>query len=245
MAETALITGASGGIGGAVARLFASEGIDVCVNYNKNKAAATALCAWIGEHTSARCIAVGADVSNEAEVSHMFSRMNAELGEPGILVNNAALSRIGLMSGLSAGQWDEMFAVNVRGAFLCSKEALIPMLRKKRGSIINISSMWGITGASCEVCYSASKAALIGFTKALAKEVGPSGVRANCIAPGYVKTAMNSELDAYGERQIISDTPLQRAGSPSDIAQAALYFAQARSDFVTGQVLSVNGGLVI
>lgn len=242
---TALITGASGGIGSAIARLFAMEGINVCANYNSNEAGAKTLGGWIHEYTPARCIAVQADVRSEEQVRAMFRRCAKELGEPDILVNNAAVSRIGMMSGLSASEWDGMFAVNTRGAFLCSKEALASMLSKKRGSIINISSIWGMTGASCEVCYSASKAALIGFTKALAKEVGPSGVRVNCIAPGYVKTPMNSGLSAEDEHEIILDTPIGRAGCPGDVAQAALFLARDSSDYITGHVLSVNGGLGI
>ena len=167
------------------------------------------------------------------------------LGEPDILVNNAGIAAQKLFTDVTADEWDEMMAVHVRGAFLCCRAALPHMIRQKWGRIINIASMWGQVGASCEVPYSAAKAALIGLTKALAKEEGPSGVTVNCIAPGAVDTDMMAGFSAQDREALCEETPLCRLGTPQDIAAAAAFLASEQAGFITGQVLGVNGGFVV
>ena len=162
-----------------------------------------------------------------------------------MLVNNAALSRIGLFTELRESDWDEMFSTNVKGAFNVTQAVLPGMISRGSGSIVNMSSMWGQTGASCEVCYSATKAALIGMTKALAQEVGPSGVRVNCVAPGVVDTDMNAALADETRAALADETPLGRIGSPEEIARAVYFLADDAASFITGQVLGVNGGFVV
>ena len=167
------------------------------------------------------------------------------LGEPDILVNNAGIAAQKLFTDVTADERDEMMAVHVRGAFLCCRAALPHMIRQKWGRIINIASMWGQVGASCEVPYSAAKAALIGLTKALAKEEGPSGVTVNCIAPGAVDTDMMAGFSAQDREALCEETPLCRLGTPQDIAAAAAFLASEQAGFITGQVLGVNGGFVV
>lgn len=240
MEKTVLITGASSGIGAACAEAFALAGYRVAVCWHTQCAAAEALCA---QFPKAR--AFGVDVSDEQSVAALFAAVRAELGSVDVLVNNAGVARQQLFTDTSAAQWDAMFAVHVRGAFLCSREALPDMIRKKSGSIINVSSMWGQVGASCEVAYSAAKAALIGFTKALAKEEGPSGITVNCIAPGVIETPMLAGFSAEDKAALADETPLCRLGTPQDIAHAALFLASDAASFITGQVLGVNGGFVV
>ena len=161
------------------------------------------------------------------------------------LINNAAISQQMLFTDISEEDWDRMFAVNVKGAFHCTQAALPNMISRRSGAIVNISSMWGQVGASCEVHYSASKAAVIGFTQALAKEVGPSMVRVNCIAPGVIDTDMNAHLDEETMSCLADETPLMRIGSPDEVARAALFLCSENASFITGQVLGVNGGYII
>jgi 3-oxoacyl-[acyl-carrier protein] reductase len=239
--KTALITGASGGIGRATAKLFAKNGVNVILNYFKNSASALSLEREINAAAGGRALAVGADVRSEADVRRMFGRAAGAFLQVDVLVNNAGAAWQGLLTDMSLSQWDDLFATNVRGAFLCSREALPAMVSAKKGSIINVSSIWGIAGASCEVCYSAAKAALIGFTKALAREAGPSGVRVNCVAPGLVDTDMNACLSQQDIDGFNSGCPLGRGGSPEDIARAVYYLASDGAGFITGQVLSPNG----
>jgi 3-oxoacyl-[acyl-carrier protein] reductase len=175
----------------------------------------------------------------------MFARAVDAFLEVDVLVNNAGSAWQGLMTDMTAAQWDDIFAVNMRGAFLCAREALPPMVSRRQGRIVNVSSVWGIAGASCEVCYSAAKAALIGFTKALAKEAGPSGVRVNCVAPGLVMTNMTAGLTQDDIDAVRKESVLGRMGTPGDVARAVYYLASEGAGFVTGQVLSPNGGLVI
>ena len=185
------------------------------------------------------------EVQSEASVAALFQNVRTSLGEPDILVNNAGIAEQKLFTDVTAAEWDEMMAVHVRGAFLCCKAALPHMIRQKWGRIINISSMWGQVGASCEVPYSAAKAALIGMTKALAKEEGPSGVTVNCIAPGAVDTEMMAGFSAQDKAALCEETPLCRLGTPQDIAAAVAFLASEQAGFVTGQVLGVNGGFVV
>ena len=244
MQRTALITGASGGIGEAIAREFARLGYYTIVHYHKNEEAATQLCREI-QTFGGEALPLQADLSREEEVKALFAAIYARIGKIDVLVNNAAISIWKLFTDMTAEEWDAVFSVNVKSLFLTCKEALPSMIHAKSGKIINISSIWGITGASCEVAYSAAKGAVISFTKALAKEVGPSGIQVNCVAPGVIDTPMNKNLTAEALEALIEETPVGKIGLPSDIAKAVAFLASADADFITGQVLSPNGGFVI
>lgn len=229
-----LITGASRGIGAAAAREFAKRGDYVIINYSKSKEAAESLAAELGGE------ALYADVSNSASVAAMFEAA----GEVDILINNAGVASFSLFDETSDEEWNRVIGVNLSGAFYCTRAVLPQMICRKSGAIVNVSSMWGLVGASCEAPYSAAKAGLIGLTKALAKEVGPSGIRVNCVAPGAVDTDMNAGLDDAALAELCADTPLGRLGRPEEIA-AAIVFLAKDGGFITGQTLSPNGGLVI
>ncbi len=244
MKGTVLITGASRGIGRAAALAFAGEGFNVAVNYNKSEEMAQSLCSELcGYGVDAR--AYRADVSDKSAVNEMVLRIAEELEEITVLVNNAGIAEQSLFSDITEEMWDRMFAVNVKGTYNCTQAVLPHMIHEKQGRIVNISSMWGISGASCEVHYSASKAALIGFTKALAKEVGLSGITVNCIAPGVIATDMNKMLSEETLAELKEETPLNRIGTPEDAAEAILFLASDRAKFITGQVLSVDGGFIV
>lgn len=237
-----LITGASGGIGRAAALAFAQKRYAVALHYNTNEKAARA--------TADEIIAGGgkaeifrADIASEGEVNAMFDRAEQSLGCIDTLVNNAGADWKGLFTDMTLSDWERLMAVNCTGVFLCCRRALPQMIRNHSGSIVNVSSMWGEVGASCEAAYSASKAALIGLTKALAKEEGPSGVRVNCIAPGVIDTKMNGDLTEEDMAALCEETPLMRIGTPKEAADAIVFLAE--SEFITGQVLGVSGGFVI
>lgn len=244
MNKTVLVTGASGGIGSACARLFADKGYKVAVHCHKNKAAAEEI---TNELRSKGCevFCVCADLSDEAQVKAMFAEIRNTLGAIEILVNNAGIAQQKLFTDTTQSDYDFIFGANVLSAVNCSREALKDMIAAHSGSIVNISSMWGISGASCEVLYSASKAALIGFTKALAKEVGPSNIRVNCVAPGVVDTRMNANLSSEDIEILSDETPLCRIGKPEEIANAVAFLATQDASFITGQVLSVDGGFIV
>lgn len=239
--KTVLITGASRGIGKAVAAAFAKAGYSVIINYNKSEASARALAAELTKTYGADCLAIKADVSAADEVRAMFE----QTGSVDVLINNAGVSTQKLFTDITDEEWGKTVGVNLDGVFYCCREALKSMVEKKSGVIINISSMWGEVGASCEVHYSAAKAGVIGLTKALAKEVGPSGIRVNCIAPGVIMTDMMSGFDEASLNELKADTPLNRIGTPGDIARAAVFLASDEASFITGQTLGVNGGFVI
>ena len=244
MSKVALITGASRGIGRSIALELARSGISVAINYNSSYEKAKELLYEIKKFNENVNI-FKADVSNEIEVSEMVHKIESDLGEIDILVNNAGISQIGLFTDMTSDERDRMIGVNLIGAMNVTKAVLPSMIHHKCGSIINISSMWGEVGASCEVVYSASKAGLIGFTKALAKEVAPSGIRVNCISPGVIDTDMNSELTATDIEELIDGIPLKRIGTPNDIAKAVGFLISDSAKYITGMVLSVNGGMVI
>ncbi len=243
--KTALITGASGGIGSALAVAFAQQGYAVVLNYNNSEEKARRLADVITESYRVPALAVKCDVSDYTQVCNMFSVIEENFGGADVLLNNAGISEQSLFTDITAEQWRRMMGINLDSVFYCCKSALPYMISKKSGVIINISSMWGQTGASCEVHYSTAKAGIIGLTKALAKEVGPSGVRVNAIAPGVVMTDMMSSFSEEDVCQLKDETPLQKLGTPKNIADAAVFLASQKAEFITGQLLGVNGGFVI
>ena len=231
--STIVITGGSRGIGAAAVELFARRGDQVFFLYEKDHDAAQKVAAATG--TTPFCC----DVADGQSVQAAFRK----IGEVDILICNAGICWSGLLSMMPEESWDRLFDVNVKGIYNCVNAAMPSFLRKQRGSIVTVSSMWGEVGASCEVAYSATKGAVIAMTKALAKELGPSGIRVNCVAPGVILTDMcaNVEPDILDEMK--NDTPVGRNGTPMDVAKAMAYLADA--EFITGHILSVNGGYVI
>ncbi len=241
MSKVALVTGAGRGIGRAVAAALAAAGWQVAVNFCQNEQAAADTCAAIAA-AGGVAAPFRADVAEEAQVAEMFRRVRRELGAPQLLVNNAGVAHFGLLQEMTAVEWRRLLAVNLDGAFFCCREALPDMLHNKRGCIVNVASIWGRAGASCETAYSASKGGLIAFTRALAKEVGPSGVRVNCVAPGVIDTAMNARLTPADMAMLAAETPLMRIGTPDEVAAAVKFLASDAASFITGEVLGVTGG---
>lgn len=240
MKQTVLITGASRGIGAAAARLFAAQGYRVAICCHTQMEKAEELAASLPD-----AAAFTADVAKETDVVRMVDAVHSRFGEIHVLINNAGIAMQKLFTDTTAADWNRIFDVNVTGIFYACRAVLPEMIRRKSGRIVNVSSMWGVTGASCEVAYSASKAAVIGLTKALAKEVGLSGITVNCVAPGVIDTEMNANLSAEDRAVLCDETPLARIGTAQEAAQAILFLASDRASFVTGQVLGVNGGIVI
>lgn len=241
-----LITGGSGGIGSALCVAFAQAGYCVAINYNKSKQKAEKLAEIIETSYGVKSIAVYADISDSKSVSKMFDSTEKSLGEIDILVNNAGIAQQKLFTDITEDEWKKMMGINLDGAFYCTKEVLKRyMLKNHSGVILNISSMWGQVGASCEVHYSAAKAGIIGLTKALAKEVGLSGIRVNCICPGVVMTDMNKSFDSITIEELKSETALNMLGTPKDIADSAVFLCSNKAKYITGQILGVNGGFVI
>lgn len=228
-----VITGGSRGIGAEGVRQFAKRGDKVYFLYEKEQGKARA----VAEETGATAICC--DVADGQAVKAAF----AQIPDVDVLVCNAGISISGLLHQLEESQWDRLFDVNVKGIYHCVTAAIPCFLKKQSGSIITVSSMWGQVGASCEVAYSATKGAVIAMTKALAQELGPSGIRVNCIAPGVIETDMCAGIAPEIMEELRSETPIGRNGTPADIAKAMLYLADA--DFVTGQVLAVNGGMIL
>ena len=242
--STVLITGASRGIGAQCALTFAREGYDVALNYCRSEEKALALVREI-EALDVRACAVQADVADSMQVKRMFETVRAELGTVDVLVNNAGVAHVGLLTDMTDDEWRRVIDTDLSGTFYCCREALSDMIRAHSGVIVNIASMWGEVGASCEAAYSAAKAGVIGLTKALAKEVGPSGVRVNAVSPGVVMTDMMAGFSDEDVAALKEETPLIQLGMPEDIADAVIFLASDKARFITGQVLSVNGGMVI
>ena len=238
--STAVITGSARGIGAAIAALFADLGYNVVINYNTSEKEALELKEKLGD----KAIAVKADVSTSEGAKLLFEKANEAFGGVDVLVNNAGIAQQKLFTDITQADYDRMFDCNVRSVFNCCQCALPYMIHNKYGRIINVSSMWGIVGASCEVHYSASKAAVIGMTKALAREVAPSGITVNCIAPGVIDTPMNKCFDEETMNALIEETPVGRIGTPEDAARAVLFFADEKSGFITGQILGVDGAFI-
>lgn len=230
---TVVITGGSRGIGAAAVELFARRGDNVFFLYEKHHDAAQKTAALTGA-TPICC-----DVADTAGVKEAFSR----IGDVDILVCNAGICHYGLMSQMPEAQWDRIFDVNVKGMYTCINAAMPSFLKKQKGAVVTVSSMWGQVGASCEAAYSATKGAVIALTKALAQELGPSGIRVNCVAPGVILTDMCADVSPETLEELRSQTPIGRNGTPEDVAKAIAYLADA--EFITGQVLGINGGLVL
>ena len=244
MKNCVVVTGGSRGIGAAISSLFAVNGFNVIVNYNRSEKDAKKLCdTLLGQGFSA--IPFKADISKPIEAERLVKFAVEKFGNIDVLINNAGISQQKLLTDITDVDWNKMISTNVSGAFYCSRAAAKYMINKKNGSIINISSMWGISGASCEVHYSAAKAGLIGFTKALAKELGPSNIRVNCVAPGLIDTDMNNTLSDDDKAALINETPLCRIGTVSDVAKACFFLASDDASFITGQVLGVDGGFIL
>ena len=237
--KTVLITGGSRGIGAAAARRFAAAGYRVAINYYRSREAALALAGELGG------IALRADVSDPVQVQDMVDNVLDKFCQLDILICNAGISQQKLFGDLTDGDWRRMFAVNVDGTFYAVRAVLPHMIHRKAGRIVTVSSMWGQVGGSCEVAYSASKAAVIGLTKALAKELGPSGITVNCVAPGVIDTEMNAALTQEDLDVLREETPLGVLGRPEDVAESLFFLSSDAARFITGQVLAPNGGLVI
>jgi 3-oxoacyl-[acyl-carrier protein] reductase len=241
--QNAIVTGASRGIGRAIALHLAAAGANVVINYRQHEALAAEVVAACRQY-GVKASAVQADVSRADEVAYLVQAACVNVGSPTILVNNAGISYTGLLLDTTEQEWDAVMNANLKSPFLCTKAVLPHMIQKGYGRIINISSIWGLAGGSCEVAYSASKGGLIAFTKALAKELGPSGITVNAVAPGAVQTDMLSHLDEEALQMLIEETPVGRLGTPEDVAAAVTFLALPSSSFITGQVISPNGGLV-
>ena len=239
-----LVTGGAKGIGASVCRKLAQDGFNIAVCYNTSELKAQEL----KDELLAFNVDVEifkADVSKSAEVFELFENFDRRFGSLYALVNNSGVAEQALFTDITDEMWKKMINTNLSGAFYCSREAVKRMVKSKEGKIVNITSIWGQVGASMEVHYSASKAGLIGMTKALAKEVGLSGITVNAVSPGVVKTDMISEFSAIDLEALKDDTPLNKIGEPIDVANAVSFLISSGADFITGQVLGVNGGFVI
>ena len=244
MNRTAIVTGGAGGIGAAVCQRLARDGVNVVIAFRSSEEKAVQLAEEIRK-SGGNAEAINADVSATGDVKNLFSRTCETFGSIDVLVCNAGVAAQAVLNDVSDGDYDRLMSVNMGGVFRCCREAVPYMLKNHSGSIINISSMWGSCGASCETNYSASKAAVIGFTKALAKELGPSGIRVNCVAPGVIRTDMLDALPPVVLPQLAQETPLGRLGTPEDIAHAVAFLAGEQASFITGQVLTCDGGCIL
>ncbi len=244
MGKTAFVTGGSRGIGRAIVRRLAAEGYAVGINYLQSRAAAETLAAEI-RGQGGRALAVQADVADREAVDAAVREVEEELGPVTALVNNAGISQNDLFQDTTEALWRRMFAVHADGAFHTIQAVLPHMLHEKAGGIVNVSSIWGLRGASCEVAYAASKAAVIGLTRSLAMELAPSHIRVNCVAPGVIETDMVRGLGEETLASLVDQTPAGRLGTPEDVARAVAFFLRDDADFITGQVLTVDGGFIL
>lgn len=241
MRRVALVTGAARGIGRAVAEQLAREDYAVCINYVQNREAAETLRRELASR-GAEAVCAQADVADRAAVETMVRRTEETLGPVTLLVNNAGISAQGLFQDLSDARWDRMFAVNISGMRNAILAVLPQMLHQKSGCIVNMASIWGLRGASCEVAYACTKAAVVGLTRSLALELAPSHIRVNAVAPGCIETDMVRALGDETVRRLVGETPLGRLGTPEDVAAAVSFFASEQASFLTGQILTADGG---
>lgn len=244
MRHVALVTGASRGIGRGIALELAREGWDLCVNYRERREAAEAVASEI-RNLGQNALAVQADVADGAAVADMVRQTERELGHVSLLVNNAGVAGQAQFQDITDEMWNRYLAVNLGGARNTIRTVLPWMLSEKSGCIVNISSIWGLRGASCEVAYACTKAAIIALTRSLAMELAPSGIRVNCVAPGVINTDMVQVLGQETLRELAEQTPLGRLGTPEDIAHAVAFFASDKASFMTGQVLGADGGFIV
>lgn len=242
--KTVVITGASKGIGAATAILFARKGYNVVINYNNSYEAAKLLTRSLSTQGYS-VLDVKANVANYLETDLLIKEAVYKFGSVDVLINNAGVSHIGLITDTDHIDSDRIFDINLKGVYNCCKSVTPVMISQKSGKIINIASMWGEVGASCEVAYSAAKAGVIGLTKALAKELAPSNITVNAISPGLIETGMNSNISVEDLANFVEDIPLGRMGSADEVAAAAYFLASEEADYITGQILGVNGGFVI
>lgn len=245
MSSHVLITGASRGIGAAVARLFAREGWDVAINYNHSRCRALELADELS-YLGREAVPIQADISIPEEAERMVRTAEAALGSLDAVICSAgtALPQQ-LLTDTTVRQWRELMSIDLDGMFYVLQAAIPGLVHRKRGAIVTVSSMWGLTGGSCEAPYSAAKAGVIGLTKALAKELGPSHIRVNCVAPGVIDTDMNGHLTSEDLAALEGEVPLGRIGTPEEAARAIYFLASDQASFITGQVLCVDGGMVI
>ena len=242
MSKTAFITGASKGIGMACAEKFYDMGYNIVAVYRCDD---EGMQSFLHGRDEARIFVAKGDVSDYDAMQEAAASALKRFGSLDVLINNAGIAQQKMINDITPHDWDRMFDVNAKGVFNCVKACMDNMIHNKYGRIVNISSIWGVSGASCEVHYSASKAAVIGFTKALAKELGPSGITVNCVAPGVIDTPMNKALDDETVAELKDSTPLMRIGTAREIADAVAFFASESSSFITGQILTVDGGLIL
>mgnify|MGYP002516055716 FL=1 len=242
MKKTVLVTGASGGIGSEICRIFAENGFDVIMQYRKNEKAAFALKEELEARFGAEVFPLCADLSKGGECEKLSKQALALRSKIDVLVNNAGVSIRNVFQLVEEADAKRLFAVNIESAMRLCQLILPQMIRRKSGKIVNVSSMWGVSGGSCEVHYSASKAAMIGFTKALSKEVGPSKINVNCVAPGFIETEMNACFDEETKREIALESSLQKNGTPRDVAELVFFLSSEKAAFITGQTIGIDGG---
>lgn len=239
--QTVLITGASRGIGAAIAERFSSVGMNVVIHYLQSHEAANEVARSCMRH-GANVLTATADLRSKEQILRLQEKLEHHNMVPDILVNNAGIAHYGLLTDVSEQLWDDVMNVNLKGTFLTTQQFMLPMISQKYGRIINVSSIWGISGASCEVVYSTAKGGMNAFTKALAKELAPSGVTVNAVAPGAVETLMLSNFDAEEKAAIANEIPVGRFGHPNEIASLVYFLALPESGYITGQIISPNGG---
>lgn len=237
--RVAFVTGGAKGIGSAIVQRFVKDGYRVAFSYNGSEDKAKALCDLLGEN----CKSYKLDVTDSSAVNSVIADIEKNFGEIAVLINNAGIAEQSLFTDITDEMWHKMLDTNLGGAFNCTRAVLPFMIHRKSGKIINIASIWGEIGGSCEVHYSSSKAGLIGMTKALAKEVGLSGITVNSVSPGVILTDMTSHFDEAAMNELKDETPLNRIGTPEDVAGAVAFLASSDADFITGQDLAVNGGM--